>query len=516
MSPESTPEKPLFSSPLSTSSTAGGSHRETTSPGATGQTPVYQNPDWFSYSDQTDLEELKRKVEQLKAQAFRPTEPAKAVPPATPEATSVLPTRPTPAPTPAKELALPSLDAAPLFKPTIKTAPVIAKPAEVIAHQSETKSTFQPAFHAPAGTGALQPKDIEPVSVDRHPLYPYVTESTSKQSASTPSQPVSPPTLATPAIATNNLPRTEQVASTASRPKILPTKQPASNIKPAREYLPANRREPGGYESSSVSPEDLRGALRNERHVARTGVPFSVFTMTFMYAVVVSTVCGYLVQERMNGRPSILESLPDVPMPMVNGQAGYRFVPESAKLPAGHALTLGKSRKFGQVTLTPLSIEQHPVGELKQDCQLVLRLRVQNTSADQSFSPLDDALLTTKVADPLQPGVLRSNSFVCSEQPIDNWIPKSLMVSASDPRLKDADPAIGYYPPLAPGEWYETAIVCEPVKISEATLENYVWRLQVRKGLCPETGTPVTTLVEVLFNQHDLQNPAGNQLVSGL
>ena len=281
--------------------------------------------DWFSYNDQTDLEDLKRKVEQLKAQAGMSTRPKAA--PSTPlesEPETAVQTRPLMPP-------VENIAAKPPFHPTILSSLDESSSDDV-------KPLFSPTKAPALGTAAPKPREASP-----GPL------------SSTPS----PIQAARPAIIPNNpglntqatsAPRHAPTASASPaqpKPPFTPQSEPAPPqlLKPAtpitkpaagspgsvsappladRPQLP---RTPGAETKSSaattpnLSADELRGTLRTTPTRKRSGVPFSLFTMTFMYAVTVSTVCGYLVHERLNGRPDILESLPDVPVPSVGGHA---------------------------------------------------------------------------------------------------------------------------------------------------------------------------------------------------
>ncbi|WP_459556470.1 hypothetical protein [Lacunimicrobium album] len=476
--------------------------------------------DWFSFQDQTDLEELKRKVEMLKAQAGAPrqkpaTTPAPAFKPApepvvrqqpafsslVDDVTLDAPVAPTPARPKFQMPALPSLDQTPGddIRPLFSAKPVETAPPK--AATPTPLETFRPAAPpvmpaarpvAPAAPAPVAARPIPPAPVSAPtpmPAMPTVPRMTASQDPA-------PPSLLKPAAPVN-------------RPTIA---APGSTTNPPHDRQPMPRRtsaeSPTTAAAPQVSAEELRGSFRKHTPSKRSGVSYSLFTMTFMYAVTVSTVCGYLAFERFTGRPDVLESLPDVPVPSINGQAGYRLVPEKATMPAGHQLSLGEGRRFGHVKITPIKVEQLSSDAGSKASQLALWVRVENLSADQTFAPLDERLMTTKVADPVQPGVLRSNSFLGMSNTETGFQQAALMLKANDPSLAKQDQLFGYFPEVAPGEWYETAIVCESVELAEATQDQFHWRLQLRKGIAAESGQAVTTVVEVNFNPSDVQHPA--------
>ena len=78
------------------------------------------------------------------------------------------------------------------------------------------------------------------------------------------------------------------------------------------------------------------------------------------YAIALTLLLlGMLLTGRMSlFRNHTLESLPDL-RPLAPRE--FRKVPDGAKLPDGHVLRLGESRRFGDVVVTPVRLTKEPL-----------------------------------------------------------------------------------------------------------------------------------------------------------
>lgn len=249
-------------------------------------------------------------------------------------------------------------------------------------------------------------------------------------------------------------------------------------------------------------------------------VPKQLFTLTLTYAIAATILVAMLLYAKYLGDPHQLESLPDLKPPIKNDEIALQLVPENAELPPGHTLKLGgPGRRFGNVLVTPLRVTRGPLEfehytgdttKTRPPSQDVLKLylRFENVSSDQTFEPLDQKLLLTRVSGKTQEAQLRANNFV----------------SRVDQKLTDGERVLTYdMPPswewnlkgqninledkpqsLKPGESFETYVATNEEGI-DALKGELIWRLQLRKGYNPKSHRGVTTLIEVVFNSDQIE-----------
>jgi len=249
-------------------------------------------------------------------------------------------------------------------------------------------------------------------------------------------------------------------------------------------------------------------------------VPKRLFTLTFTYAIAATILVAMLLYAKYLGDPHQLESLPDLKPPVKNDEIALQLVPENAKLPAGHTLKLGgPGRRFGNVLVTPLRVTRGPVEfehytgdstktrEPSQDV-LKLHLKFENVSRDQTFEPLDQKLLLTRVAGRTSESQMRANNFVCridqkrtdAERVLVYDMPPSWDWNLKGQNINQEAQTQN----LEPGESFETYVATNEAGID--TLKgDLVWRIQLRKGYNPVSYRGVTTLIEVVFNSDQIQ-----------
>ncbi len=241
---------------------------------------------------------------------------------------------------------------------------------------------------------------------------------------------------------------------------------------------------------------------------------FTVLVVVGSYASCMTIVVLYML---IRGQASNLESLPDLAPPRgENGQLSWRYNPPKNNVASGHVLSLGQSRRFGSVNVTPLKVTrgsvkfEHFLGEAgmtREPTPPVLKLwiKFENVSRNQKFAPVDPYLLFTRksggMGDPIQ-----ANSFIATLENQRKGTPDSNvfeMSKESEFRMVGQNLSVD----LEPGEKLETFIPSD----AEATSlsGDLVWRVQFRKGYNPSSKRGVTTLIDVRFNSRDVKDERG-------
>jgi hypothetical protein len=213
--------------------------------------------------------------------------------------------------------------------------------------------------------------------------------------------------------------------------------------------------------------------------------------------------------------PSVheLESLPDL-LPPVNkdGEVGLRVAPPDADVAPGHVLSLGESRRFGDVVVTPLRVTRGPLQFVHYNGQptavrrpdsapvLKLWLKFENVSAKQTFAPLDGTLVFKRIYRD-QGTTVATNNFFCE---VSQRRPGGELHHVFDMPVESEWKIAGLDlgKPLAPGESAELFIPGDE-GVTEVS-GNMVWRVQFRKGRHPASGNGVTTLIDVRFRSSDV------------
>lgn len=277
---------------------------------------------------------------------------------------------------------------------------------------------------------------------------------------------------------------------------------------------------PNAASETSLEPES---PVVQQDYKRQKVVPKRLFTLTLTYAIAVTIMVALLLYNKYLGDPHQLESLPDLKPPIKNDEIALQLVPENAKLPVGHVLKLGEpGRRYGNVLVTPLRVTRGPIefehyaGDKTRTRAptrdvLKLYLRFENVSDDQTFEPLDQKLLLTRVSGKTPEHQFRANNFV----------------SRMDQKRTDGERVLVYdMPPswewnlkgqninqeskpqnLEPGESFETYVATTEEGIDSLQGE-LVWRLQLRKGYNPKSHRGVTTLIEVVFNSDQIETEA--------
>lgn len=273
-------------------------------------------------------------------------------------------------------------------------------------------------------------------------------------------------------------------------------------------------------ESTTSAPEPAAAPAPQSYRKPKT-VSKRLFTLTLTYAIAATIMVAMLLYAKYQGDPHQLESLPDLKPPIKNDEIALQLVPENAELPPGHTLQLGgPGRRFGNVMVTPLRVTRGPLefehytGDASRTREptssdvLKLYLKFENMSDDQTFEPLDQKLLLSRVPGKNPDSPMRANNFVSR---IDQLHPDGERVLVYDMppswewNIKGQNINQESAPQkLEPGQSFETFVATNEAGIDSLTGE-LVWRLQIRKGYNPKSHRGVTTLIDVVFNSDQIQ-----------
>ncbi|QDT87854.1 hypothetical protein [Gimesia chilikensis] len=278
--------------------------------------------------------------------------------------------------------------------------------------------------------------------------------------------------------------------------------------------------ETAATESTTAAPEPAASPAPQSYRKPKT-VSKRLFTLTLTYAIAATIMVAMLLYAKYQGDPHQLESLPDLKPPIKNDEIALQLVPENAELPPGHTLQLGgPGRRFGNVMVTPLRVTRGPLefehytGDASRTREptssdvLKLYLKFENMSDDQTFEPLDQKLLLSRVPGKNPDSPMRANNFVSR---VDQLHPDGERVLVYDMppswewNIKGQNINQESTPQkLEPGQSFETFVATNEAGIDSLTGE-LVWRLQIRKGYNPKSHRGVTTLIDVVFNSDQIQ-----------
>jgi hypothetical protein len=257
--------------------------------------------------------------------------------------------------------------------------------------------------------------------------------------------------------------------------------------------------------------QEVAGFAESESQ-SRQKFLFMLLIIVGSYASAVTIVLVYML---IFGRTSNLESLPDL-IPEIDKRTGavkWNYNAPKNDVAPGHVLSLGQSRRFGNVRVTPLKVTrgriafEHFTGEARMgrdpsDPVLKLWVKFENASRDQTFAPLDSYVLFTRSRGSLNEPV-KANGFLAVES--NRKAGKSIFHMFDAP-VQSEFRMIGQNlnRKLAPGDSVEMFIPSE--EDAQALSGDLVWRFQFRKGYNPASKRGVTTLIDVRFNSKDIIN----------
>ena len=280
---------------------------------------------------------------------------------------------------------------------------------------------------------------------------------------------------------------------------------------------------PGTFGGFSATPQAPSASELPTTTVAQEAASFAenevasrLKFMTVLLIVVgsyASAVTIVLVYMLIFGRTNALESLPDLKPPKnKNGDITWRYNPAANDVAPGHVLSLGQSRRFGNVRVTPIKVtrgtvkfehytgKQDGFGRGPSEPLLKLWLKFENVSRDQTFAPVDSLVLYTRQVTNLGQSV-KANCFLATEA--DRRKGKSLFYIFEMP-VHSEFRMVGQNlnRELGPGDTFETFIPSE--EEARDLKGDLVWRIWFRKGYNPESLRGVTTLIDVRFNSSDI------------
>lgn len=224
---------------------------------------------------------------------------------------------------------------------------------------------------------------------------------------------------------------------------------------------------------------------------------------------------GYAVSQQVFRRHQ-LESLPDLAPPKARSSkqsVSHINVPFDAPMAPLHTMTLGETRRYGDLEVTPVKVVRAPVEFSHFDAAVKetrpatapvfkLVLQVKNVGAE-AFVPFDHDLIFGREPDPKKLELLRANNFVCGPEGRKDSGHRVLMYDQTAGAVWDLkDQLCGRE--LAPGESAETYLATEEHGLDELS-GDLVWRVHFRKGHNPVSGRGVTTLIEVTFRADDVE-----------
>jgi hypothetical protein len=287
-------------------------------------------------------------------------------------------------------------------------------------------------------------------------------------------------------------------------PKPSVSTAPPLSIAPA-ESVPAPALEP----APSATPRKAAPAPT----AAEEAGPSRMFILLASYASAITLAfLMLLIREFVqNGRPSQLESLPDIQPEKMDS---LTFVALTNRMPPGHTLKFGEKRRYGNILVEPLRVTREPVqfvhysgnAKTRRDPSAPvwkLWVRLTNVSRDQTIAPLDRRLVLRRVVKGEQSRDF-SNFYIFDRGASDRNAPSvglyPLTVTSDwDLVGEDLGKALG------PGESYETYLASEEAGLDRLG-DDLLWRMQIRKGYSPK-GNGVTTMVQVAFRKSDIQMP---------
>ncbi len=331
----------------------------------------------------------------------------------------------------------------------------------------------------PAGGGPAKgrPSDSDPVEI--HVEIPDAREQESIFTG--PEEGLSEDVFGGPPQPRLEIPESAPVMTRPPSPPAVPPGEPAAYPEPAYPELPtppASARIAAGPPPASADNELPAAALaprpaRNSMVVPMLLiflVPYSLFTT------------AYMVWSLLNPRRGFdpLERLPDP-----KGEGAPRRVSPDSALPGKLKTSLKQPIRVGDMEVTPLKVQ------LNGDGDLVLHLKMTNTSVDQAFSPMHDSFLYFSEKKPRpytyldggkRVGKLYGGFLEFFKGPNDQRVGERV-----DDQLNNKErelssiirPGQDIYIQLTTADKYRDAQVRELLK----TAGPLVWRVQFRRGL---------------------------------
>ena len=238
------------------------------------------------------------------------------------------------------------------------------------------------------------------------------------------------------------------------------------------------------------------------------------------YAVFVTLLLLYLfLSGKVHLNPNhALESLPDI-RPLAPNE--FKAIPEDTELPEGHALKLGQTRRFGDIEVTPLRVSRETLSfedfqtherieaaeAADMEPKLKMWIRIRNVSRESSFPPFDADLMSHRYPPYSTDEETLVNSALWVWSAADEKPSRVLNFhhSRNDPLVLSGQNAGKV---LAPGQEMETWVASEEIPAALNAQTQLRWRVQIRKGVHPQSLQGVTTLFDCRFAGADINTDA--------
>lgn len=242
--------------------------------------------------------------------------------------------------------------------------------------------------------------------------------------------------------------------------------------------------------------------------IAASGVSRGKFMLLANYASIVTILAAFFAYKAFvagGASGNDPANLPDVEPKKVGNQIGAVVVEPFRNLDGGQKLTLGETKRFGNLNVTPLSIERGEIeferlqgvaSGLQKPSENVLMLHVkfENVSKDQEIAPLRSLAYKQQ-----------GTAFVCVESQRGKKGFKLLHAKLDKEPWRVKGHNIDKT--LKPGETLETFIPTASKDVDKLLDDEgeKVWRLWFRKGYS-RSNYGVTTLVDIAFNNSDVKS----------
>lgn len=314
---------------------------------------------------------------------------------------------------------------------------------------------------------------------------------------------------------------------------------------PTEELSASENTSASQNEGASPAPWDnapsITGEVARKRPVGSKSMAMPIIFFSLLSYSVMATAILILVLVRMKtaGPMHPLEYIPDVDGDNPGAKrTKIRFNHDKERtqeiVPAQLRTKIGVAIRVGELEVTPLAVEKATVAVLvsgfskaepcKED-SLILRLKLKNVSADQSFSPLD-YYFNRKWKEKSRNSYPPPFTLVQfgTEKPEKsffggpaNWLPLALAGSKKSQSPRETVEDENLDKTLEPGEEMTAFLCTDGDDSSTQAIYTYhgpmLWRLQVRRGLVPVGAKeiPATAVIGVEFSTTDIkQIPAAS------
>lgn len=314
---------------------------------------------------------------------------------------------------------------------------------------------------------------------------------------------------------------------------------------PTEELSASENTSASQNEGASPAPWDnapsITGEVARKRPVGSKSMAMPIIFFSLLSYSVMATAILILVLVRMKtaGPMHPLEYIPDVDGDNPGAKrTKIRFNHDKERtqeiVPAQLRTKIGMAIRVGELEVTPLAVEKATVAVLvsgfskaepcKED-SLILRLKLKNVSADQSFSPLD-YYFNRKWKEKSRNSYPPPFTLVQfgTEKPEKsffggpaNWLPLALAGSKKSQSPRETVEDENLDKTLEPGEEMTAFLCTDGDDSSTQAIYTYqgpmLWRLQVRRGLVPVGAKeiPATAVIGVEFSTTDIkQIPAAS------